>query len=238
MPKVKQSVTKAVVQRMVRAALDGELEMKWHTQIANGTAILLAGTMLQLTTIPQGSTANNRTGDRVKLKRLTFSYGVLCSVGGVIFSAADYYDRVRLIIFRYHASTAVATPGAADLLNGGLADLITASYNVNQENDVTILWDSAHTVYNTPVYDGTNVKLFPGPDHVWQSPRPIVITNFDKPARMAPKVRALNTEPNVVDFLTGSSQAYGHLYLFSCSDSAFTPHPTLNFECTLEYHDA
>jgi len=162
-------------------------------------------------------------GDRIKMTKIDIIYKAVGAAGGVLFSAADEYNCMRVVVFRWWLDTAVSTPTLAYLFNlGAGSDYVTAPFNKENVGDIfTVLSDDIFTVYNTPAYDGTNVKVYPGPGHV-------KMRKFSCPIK----------GDSHVNFDSAGTTGDGHVYVMCTSDSAFTPHPTLTFQSDIEFVDA
>lgn len=199
-----------------------EIETKYAILDSNSTSLVSTGTIVDLSTIGQGVTRDDRVGDRLKLKKLYWRIKIVASSGGLLVSA-DAFDTVRVILFRWWDDTAVNLPLLGNILKQGASglDYTLASYNKDDKEQYTILSDNVYVVYNTTVYNGSALAVEPGPGHV------------------ASVVKTLDPRGDAhVYYNNNANTGVGHVFVLLVSDSAFTPHPTCAYALQLEYTDA
>lgn len=213
---------KKQVRDIVKGSLNDHIEPKAAILDSSGVSILTTATITDLTTIGQGVTRDDRVGDRLRLKALTWRSKIVASAGGLL-ASADSYDTVRIIVFRWWDDTAVNPPLLGNILKQGASgtDYTVASHNVDDKEQYTILMDETVVVYNSPTYNGSAISTEPGPGHVALQNR--TFTKFGDPH---------------VFFNNNANSGVGHVHVLYVSDSSFTPHPTMAYALLLEYEDA
>jgi hypothetical protein len=208
--------------QQVRAMLSSQLETKQKTFGVNAVAVTTAGTCYDMTALVQDNTESGRVGDRVQLKSVDFRYTITVGATGLI-AAADQFNTVRVIIFKWRENDAVDSPTTAKLLD------VIAGYptsillpNRNLEHQYKVYYDKTHVVYNTPLWNGAAVAWYHGVGGTMCTDNhhisgPLGFIEFEPPAGF---------------------QGEGNLYLFVGSDSAFAPNPTITCLANIRYTDA
>lgn len=205
--------------RAVARMIDRELETKRISLHSNGT-IAVTGTLTLISNIAQGVTNITRVGEYVRLKRLLLNWRVNAPSGG-LFTAADNYNNVRIVVFRWKLSDAAVSPAIGNILEPTATDPTVALYNFDQAERFQVLYDKRVTVFNTAVYNGSGIDTRPGPDHSKVNEKPIYV--------------GLNNMP--IEFEGNTATGTGQIYLLMVSDSAFSPHPAVAVEAAIEYID-
>jgi hypothetical protein len=212
--------------RQVKQIVEGHIEVK-NASEGLSTTISNAGTITSYTTFAQGRQAYARVGDRIEIQELQFKYKITAPVGGLL-TAADAYDTVRVIVFRWWADDSADVPTVAQILgvslNAAHTDITTYNYNRDLAEKYKILYDKTHVVYNAPIWDGTAVRTEPGPGHV-----------FASDTIRFPKGRLGNPQ---INYDSGVNTGWGNVYTLVVSDSVFTPHPAFVCSMLTEFHDA
>lgn len=124
--------------REVKKIMERDSESKWAQGSINGVSIGVSPTVSLLTLIPQGSSVNQRTGDRVKVQHLELRYRIVYG---------DNYNYFRVIIFQWHP---VSVPLASDILNSGVSGDIdpTSMYNPQNSQQYSIILDKQYDMTN------------------------------------------------------------------------------------------
>lgn len=121
--------------RYVKRQISKSVENKYITTYVSGTGVINSGNVFPLITISQGLTDQNRIGDRVTMKRLTFRYNI---------STGDSTNQVRVIIFQYKAVNFLSlTPSV--VLNGSSPTYLS-QYNWDGRSQFAVLYDKTHAV--------------------------------------------------------------------------------------------
>jgi hypothetical protein len=206
----------------VKGKLSENIETKFAILDSSGISALTTGTFVDLSTIGQGVTRDDRVGDRLVLKKLDWRCKIVASTGGLL-ASADAYDTVRVILFRWWDDTAVNTPLLGNILKQGASgtDYTVASLNKDDAEQYTLLSDDCYVVYNTTVYNGSALAVEPGPGHV-AFVKKTIVPGGDKH----------------VTYVNNANTGVGHVFMLVVSDSAFTPHPIISYAMLLEYTDA
>lgn len=100
---------KANVQQMVAKSIQSTAELKWFYRDFAYLASAGGSTVASLTDIAQGITNSTRSGDRLRLKNITFT--ALFEEARTVLTAMNY---IRIIIFQWYPMT---TPAITDVLN-------------------------------------------------------------------------------------------------------------------------
>ena len=191
------------------------------------TTISNAGTLTSYTTLAQGLQSYARIGDQIEIKKLQFKYKITAPVGGLL-TAADAYDTVRVILFRWYGDDSADVPTVAQILgvslNAAHTDITTYNYNRDLAEKYHIIYDKTHVVYNAPIWDGAAVRTEPGPGHVYASNT----LTFGKGQIGRPHI----------DYDAGVNTGTGNVYSLIVSDSSFTPHPAVVTSLLTEFCDS
>lgn len=212
-----------VTKQQVRQMLASEIETKSGLVGYGVTAATTTGTFYRMTGVSNGVTSTTRIGDELTLKKFQFRYTVQVGAVGLI-AAADQYNTVRVIFFKWLGDDAVNPPLVASLLaTGASANLTLAPYNYDQRALYSILYDKTHVVFNTPVWNGSAVLWAHGPS-----------SNFTSPDLMSLPAGRLGK----IDFHNNLVSGTGHVYALIVSDSAFAPNPTTELVAEFLFTDA
>lgn len=185
------------------------------------TTISNTGTVTSYTTFAPGLQAYARVGDQIEIKAIEVKYKITAPIGGLL-TAADAYDTVRVIFFRWFADDTADVPGLSSILvvpiNAAHSDATVYNYNRDKIEKFKILYDKTIVVYNAPIWDGSAARIEPGPGHVFAS-----------------KSITFNSgqigDPHI-DYVAGANTGWGNIYSLVVSDSAFSPHPA--FVCSVQ----
>lgn len=186
--------------------------------------VTTSGHIEDLSSIDQGSHKSERVGDAVRLKKLQFTFQVTSQSGGIL-GAADEYNNLRCILFRWRPNSGAGAPVAGNILDlVRVPDGIISPYLFDQRKEYSILWDRVLTTFNTPVFDGSDVKSFQG----------------EMSTKMLHNQQLFGQRlgPASINFVNDTNDGTGKLYALFISDSSFTPHPTVSFAYQLHYTDA
>jgi len=212
--------------KAIRSMIASNIETKFTTEGYSST-VLAAGNFWQVTTLGQGLQGYARVGDRIDIHRIELNYKITAPVGGLI-TAADVFDTVRVILFRWHMDDAADAPALAKILsvplNGAHTDTTLYNYNRDMQTKFSIIYDKTHVVYNQPVWDGTNVSYKPGVGHVFTSGT----LEF-----VGPQCKGKS-----IQFNAGTNTGEGMVYMLFVSDSAFSPHPAIVASLQIDFTDA
>lgn len=192
----------------VKRIIGNQLEQRYHNVYLDQTESSI-GTLTELSTI----STSLRDGTEVNLKSVRLNMSIYPLSNG------DYFNRVRVILFRWRMSS---SPTAAALLDGysssatGSQRNVITPLNFQNREKYTILHDRVYTVGIGTASNVTNM------------PKVIKILKYGK--RVGAKKIHLNA--------TGSYSDVGGVYVFVCSDSApASTHPGVRFESQLVFTD-
>jgi len=212
---------KKAIHNMIAA----ELEVKYYT-FGLSTTVSNTGSCTSFTTLAAGLQGYARVGDRIEVKKIEFNYRVAAPVGGLL-TAADSYDTVRVILFRWKPDDSVDVPVIANLLSPpiGAAHSESALYNYNRDkaDKYRILYDRVHTVFNSPVWDGSAVRTAAGFGH--SLTESVTFTGKKCGGKF-------------IDYMAGTNTGLGNVYVAIVSDSAFSPHPAFVCSVQIDFTDA
>jgi hypothetical protein len=211
--------------RQIRDMISSKVEVKYATIGSPSTQIDNAGSFLKdLSLIGQGVTRDTRVGDDLQLLELDVKYKVTCSTGG-LFTAADSYNTVRVLIFRWWQddNTVAPTLSAVLRLATGCTDYTVSTYNKDNQASFTMLHDKTHLVYNSPVYNGTNVVVEAGAGHL---------------ALQDVSVKGKALGAKTINYTNNANLGIGKIFMMAVSDSAFSPHCTLTLQSITQFTDA
>ena len=212
--------------QQVRQIMAAHVEVK-NTSEGLSTTISNAGTLTSYTTFAQGLQAYARVGDQIEIKKLQFKYKITAPVGGLL-TAADAYDTVRVILFRWYGDDSADVPTVAQILgaplNAAHTDITVYNYNRDLAEKYHVFYDKTHVVFNAPIWDGSAVRTEPGPGHVYVSD---TIT-FGKGRFGRPHI----------DYDAGVNTGTGNVYSLIVSDSSFVPHPAVVTSLMTEFTDS
>jgi hypothetical protein len=207
--------------RQVKQLINSQVELKSFFNTTGFTPISTVGSILKLSSVPQGATQAQRVGDDLKTKVLRFRYNIQVGATGLI-AAADEFNTVRVIIFRWLEDDGGYIPTVGNILQASSSTNVSLQlYNFDDSDLYKILYDSAHVVYNTPMWNGAAVTWFHG-----------VGANY-----VTPHTHSLQLGNRTIHYNIGGLSAKGSLYVLLVSDSAFAPNPSVEFTSALEYFD-
>lgn len=212
--------------KAVRNIIASNIETKYATE-GLSTTISNAGVFWQVTTFAQGLQGYARLGDRVDVHRIELNYKLVAPVGGLI-TAADTYNTIRVILFRWKMDDAADPPAVAKILsvplNAAHTDITQYNYNRDMQEKWSIISDETHIIYNQPVWDGTNVVYKPGEGHVYCSGTREFVGK--------------QCRGKSINFNAGTNTGEGMVYMLFVSDSAFSPHPAVVASLQVDFTDA
>jgi len=102
---------------------------------------LSSGNVTLVTTIPQGTALNQRTGDVIYIDKLYMIYE--CNAAN-----ADVFSSMRIIIFQWVPNSALVVPAPADILQN-VSQSVNAFYDWNFADQFRILYDRLHSFAGT-----------------------------------------------------------------------------------------
>lgn len=215
-PKVSKPVTRQQVLQMISA----RMEPKFSYGTTGATGVTTSGILTRMTGMAQAIGQSARTGDEVNLKSFQFSYTATVGATGLV-AAADQYNVVRLILFRYHLDDAIAVPVVASVISTSVTSNLTiAPLNRDNSEQYTILYDENIVLYNTPIWNGSATAWYHGVGGTLSYRSPVI--------QLKGKIQYSNAGVN----------GEGHVYALLVSDSAFTPNPVVEVVSTVVYTDA
>jgi hypothetical protein len=213
---------KALVKRMVKSAIRTESEIKYFPFGFVPFAQTNAGFVTPITQVVQGIGHNQRLGDRIRPVAFSIRFSIIASEN-TIFGAADRWDPVRVIIFRWFDDSTPALPVTNDILIAGTSgDRTLAPYNRSESPRYKILYDRTFTLNSTPVWNGANVIFELGPGSTTSE---VVVL---KGKKVTP----------IMEFENGAVTGSNQLFLLTVTSSGFTPHPFLGMDSELGFTDA
>lgn len=207
----------------VKRALIRKGETKYLPIFSSSAAVAAstAGVFTSLTQIDQGPSQNNRIGNQVTLKKISFRMSIVPAEN----PAADTYNRVRVMIFKWKEDDGVNTPALGEILDSTStsAGILPVEWPLNHvtRRDYTIIYDKVFTLNPTFAFNSSGVATG---DFSRAESRTINVN------------RKLSGE---VMFNGGSGVFTGHgkVYLLVVSDSAAVPHPSYAFAGNIFYKD-
>ncbi len=115
------------------------VEYKRHTVLQQATAVTDAGTILQVSAIPQNDSSQGRDGGQCKITSFRFAYNITQSA-----SASRTLFRVMIV---HDKQTNQAQFALTDLLEDGtVVDAIHSAYNINNASRFNVLYDKVHAL--------------------------------------------------------------------------------------------
>lgn len=208
----------------VKKLINSSTELKSITAQSAGNSVSTTGTIIDLTSgIAQGYNKSQRVGDKLTVKKIKFSWNAVAAQSGLV-AGSDAYDMVRLIIFKWKENNGAINPVVANILDSTATDPTLAPYNFDQRKLYAICYDKCMTLYNSTVFDGTNVSTEHGPGSA------MTLNN------QALYGRRLHS-PNV-EFVNNSTDGTGKYYALIISNSQFANHPQLSIVYQIDYTDA
>lgn len=166
-------------------------------------------------TITQGPSDVQRIGDRCKLLNLR----VVNVFTGA--SSGDLTNRLRVIWFRFTGDSNHQTPDIGQLLQIKLTNQL--EYQRYYEFDRFVM-NKKNRLYH--VLSDRTYKL--------QTPNSAATNSVGRGVLDIKQTLRLNSH---VSFFGGGTTGTGHIYMFVCSDSVITPHPTVQQTARLTFKD-
>jgi hypothetical protein len=206
--------------QQVKQMITSSQELKVFYATVGSLTVPPAGVLTRLTSVTQGVGFTQRVGNELAIKKFIFKYAIQVGATGII-SAADEFNTVRVIIFRWKNDDTFAFPAIGDILDLSAGTITNRTYNFDTRMDYHVLYDQSHVVFNTPIWNGAAVQWNHGVGSNYASPAPIVLPNA---------VGKILFENNAI---TGN----GHIYSLVVSDSAFSPHPTFEQATEIQFID-
>lgn len=207
--------------RQVKSMIDSVTEEKaWY--FTSGTVnVTTAGTCTKISSVGQGVADNDRNGDVLRKKMISFMYTITVGAAGLI-AAADIFNTVRVIIFEWLNDDYATVPTPQNVIENSAVTVKTiALQNWDTKHLYKVLYDRSHVVFNSPIWNGAAVTWQHGVGGTFQTAVPVNIPLKSK-----------------VEFDANGQTGKGHLYVLLISDSAFTPNPTIEFSSRLLFEDA
>lgn len=217
----KNRATRPVSKAQVLQMLKGFIETKYGLFTTGVVNVATTGTLTKLTVIAQAVGQSARIGDQVRLKSMQVRYSITVGAPGLL-AAADQFNTVRLIVFKWKIDDSVTVPTASDILNTTTTtNLAIAPHSWDTKEKYDILYDSAHVVFNSPIWNGAAVTWQHGVGGTYATPREIQLRNL-----------------GLIDFTAATTSGVGQIYSLLLSDSAFAPNPTCELAGIFEFYDA
>jgi len=213
---------KALVQKMIKSSLASHEEIKYYVFGFTATSVLNTGFVVPITQVTQGIAHNQRLGDRIRPVSLSLRFELVASANTLL-AAADQWNSVRIIVFRWYDDSTPAFPVTNDILIAGTSTFRTlAPYNRSESPRYKILSDKVYKLENTPVWNGAATLYEIGPGST-------------RNVEMMFNGKIIN---HLMEFensaITGSNQ----VFLLAVSDSSFTPHPQMSLDMELGFTDS
>lgn len=190
------------VKRVVNRAISKNIETKFLQTNQAATAQDVNGTFTNLTLVTQNQTDQSRIGDKLTPKALDIRYRIALPS-----TLPDYFNLIRVVIFRWKQNTLSVSPTQAYLLNTTASVLSPLSqYNYDTTKNFQILYDRVH--YITTYDPSMNKKL---------------MINLRK-------------QPNI-QFDSTNTIGNNHIWIYCGSDSQAAGHPTLEYCARFTFSD-
>lgn len=210
----------SVQMNQVKQLISATIEHKAFAATTSSITVPTSGVVTRMSGIPSGPGRLQRVGDQVTLKKITFRYLIQVGATGLI-AAADQYNTVRVILFRWNEDDGAAAPVTSNVLNGSVSSNVTLwNFNYDDRQLYHVLYDKTHVVFNTPVWNGSAVTWSHGVGGTFVSPNTISMPLASK-----------------IEFDFDAIPGTGHIYSLLISDSAFAPNPTCELVTEIEYLD-
>jgi len=127
-----ESISKQQVNKLIKAALRRDEELKFFSVSQPQTAQSYAASLTQLAPVPQGTTDSTRVGDQLVIRHMRLK-------GSCVLAAADVTNLMRILIFYWHPHT---TPVASDImLDNGAATSVFSEYSTDHRKEFTVMYD-------------------------------------------------------------------------------------------------
>jgi len=229
--------TRKAVRREIKSVLARQVETKSQFLNNGETAedVPSSGVVTDLTDIIlQNNTPFGRIGDLIHLKSVSVDVRVMASTGG-FFLAADSYNYVRCIVFRYNGDGAPSSSQALGQIFEIPSDPAPIHHpflyrNVDFMPQYNVLYDRRVKV--TPVlnYTGTDNDVV-----TYNVSGPSALGHF----RIRLSGKKLGSK-NVRYSSAGgdASTTHGGVFLMLISDSSASPHPQVFYNARVSYTDS
>jgi len=142
-------VMKREMAKVANKVLKAHQESKFHDNDDLGSGISDAGTLFDLSLIPQGDTDQTRDGDQIYLKSIMGRYSV---------TGSDNSNIIRVIIVQYITENAGLT--GTKILQALGAGAVFQNYAHDYKSQVRILYDKTHTMGNATTASIPLVKTY------------------------------------------------------------------------------
>lgn len=220
----KKKLTK-VQKKEVKSIIARRIEHKAFFAKQDALAVTTTGVVFSISDVPQGQSQGTRVGDQLDVQNILINYDVEVGATGLI-AGADQYNSVRIIVFKWKVDDGAQVPSMSNILqstSSGVA--VNRLYNWDDRELYSIVYDKTHTVFNTPIWNGSAVTWQSGYNAHYNNSKPKLFYG----TRIAGKKIYYDLNGVVGE---------GKYYVLAVSDSAFTPNPTMSFSARLTYTDA
>lgn len=133
------------VKRYVKKELRKDVETKYFDSSLSDFATSYSGWIQPLCNVPQGTTDRSRVGDQLVMRALMLRMHIVMNTG-------DVTNSVRVIVFQWHPSVALAVPTLSLVLSAtylGTTNAPNAPYTFDYRTNCTILFDRKLVFSNT-----------------------------------------------------------------------------------------
>jgi hypothetical protein len=198
---------KKQVRKVVKKAINNVVELKYFDIVANAVAISNSTTTFQNLFFPaQGGTDSERNADAVTLSGMRFRYQVR---NNSLVSA--FVQTMRVLIFQWHPSGAIAVPTPSNLfLNGASGSIdITSPMNHDNRQQYHVLYDRTH----------------------------VMLANTNYGSYFVDKKLSFKMIQKKVQFTAGSTNGTNQIYLYYVSDIPSLNPPTFTGSFKTWYRD-
>lgn len=188
-------------------------ELKYLNVTQSGFALSTTPTIHHVSAISQGTTDNQRDGDRLMLRKIYFRYNV---IGG------DTYNYLRIMVFQWKAEN-IAAPIASDILligSSGVPDF-TSQYNHDKRSLYKVMYDKVLIT----IGDGSQTALS-------TYPYASNYSQYHKKTLIVP-----NKQLQYVG--ASATQGQNQIYVMTLSDSGLpAPHPAMSYTMKILFTDS
>lgn len=192
--------------RVAQRVVNRNIESKFK-DTAIGQPIDNTGYFVKLTDLGRGtSDQNERVGDKVRMAGLKMRFQLVSA-------AADVTNIIRVIIFQWHPSDAIAL-NLGSILEG--TTNYTAMYNHDQGANFSIFYDRTFTVNAQGIPNRMMMKTF----------------------NMYSRLGRMKWVRKTIKYNAGLSTGQDNLYVCFVSDSGSVPHPSVFGTFRFTYKDA
>lgn len=158
----RKGVTRKRVTKIVKKAINNNLETKWSDGGIVNTDAASTWQFQTLCPLSQGTTANTRIGNKVKLKKIQVHVWIRPKSGSSIDAAGSMCRAVL-----YHNREAVGSLPAASAVFDGATPAWNAMRNIAQTDRIKILRDYTHAMVVTSNNAGVVYSGGPAAYFVW-----------------------------------------------------------------------